>query len=105
MAKYDITSKVLFQDYERDFIACFCILSNLVYEMDLVQKLVKEVQTMIDFENIPLIKMYTEKARLEERERAQEELREAYTNVLLQIIDQEFGKRGVEELEPPYASS
>ncbi len=48
---------------------------------------------MIDFENIPLIKMFIEKAR-------QEAEVEAYTDVLLQIINWEFGKRGVEELEP-----
>ncbi len=92
------------EEKKRDYIACFCVLSNLVYEMDLVQRLMKEVQTMIDFENIPLIKMFTEKARLEEREKALEELREAeakaYADALLRVIDQEFGKRGVEELEP-----
>ncbi len=92
------------EEKKRDYIASFCLLSNLVYEMDLVQKLVKEVQTMIDFENLPLIKMFTEKARVEERREAEvkalEERREAYIDALLQIVKQEFGKRGAEDLEP-----
>ena len=89
------------EEKKRDYIASFCLLSNLVYEMDLVQKLVKEVQTMIDFENLPLIKMFTEKARTEALiEGGREAEVRAYTDALLQIVKQEFGKRGAEELEP-----
>ena len=49
----------------------------------------EEIQTMIDIENSTVIKMFTEKTEIK-----------AYTNVLLQIIETEFGKSGVEELEP-----
>jgi hypothetical protein len=50
---------------KRDYVACFCVLSNLVYESDLVVKLVEEVQTVIDFEKIPIIQMFMDKARTE----------------------------------------
>ena len=77
------------EEKRRDYVACFCVLSNLVYEEAVIQKLMEEIQTMIDIENSTVIKIFTEKTEIK-----------AYTNVLLQIIETEFGESGVEELEP-----
>jgi hypothetical protein len=85
----------------RDYVASFCVLANLVYEDNVISTLVKEVQTMIDLENSVFIKMFTEKDREKVHDEGSRTGRlEAYTDALLQIIKQEFGNRGVRELEP-----
>ncbi|MCH8295100.1 hypothetical protein IH992_28790 [Candidatus Poribacteria bacterium] len=81
------------KEKRRDYVACFCVLSNLVYEEAVVQKLMEEIQTMIDIENSTVIKMFTEKAH-------QKGSREAYIDALPQVVGQEFGQRGIQELEP-----
>jgi hypothetical protein len=104
---------------------------------DLIQTLLEAKNIMIDIENSPFIKIFTDKARAEERqkierergaerqqiekelqeehqkierelqeerqnvsERRREAEVEAYTNALLDIINQVFGLRGREQLEP-----
>ncbi|MBI1928098.1 hypothetical protein HYR99_28120 [Candidatus Poribacteria bacterium] len=89
------------EEKKRDYVASFCVLSNLVYEDALVQALIKEVQLMIDIENSAVIKMFTEKVGIKERaEGSREGEVRAYTDALLQILQQEFGRRGMQEVEP-----
>ena len=52
---------------------------------------------MIDIENSPFIKMFTDKAHAEGWQEAEVN---AYTDALLRIIERVFGVRGMEELEP-----
>jgi regulator of protease activity HflC (stomatin/prohibitin superfamily) len=103
-------------------------LSNLVYESDLVVKLVEEVQTVIDFEKIPIIQMFMDKARTEaQAEAAQvqaeaearaaqaqaeaearaaqaevqivQERRNAYADALMKILQRQYGRHASEELQ------
>ena len=56
---------------------------------------------MIDIENSAVIKMFTEKVGIKERaEGSREGEVRAYTDAVLQIVKQEFGLRGMQEVEP-----
>ena len=60
---------------------------------------------MIDIENSAVIRMFTENVGIKEREKghvegSREGKVEAYTDAVLQIIQQEFGQRGMQEVEP-----
>jgi len=50
---------------KRDYIASFYILSSLVRGTELVTQLLKEEKIMIELEKSPVIKMFTERARME----------------------------------------
>jgi len=73
---------------KQEFVGCFLVLSSHAHEMDLIMSLLKEGIIMIDFEEFPLVKMFTEKARAEERIRN-----------LTKIIEIQFGKEGLVEVE------
>jgi len=105
---------------KQEFVGCFLVLSSHAHEMDLIMSLLKEGIIMIDFEEFPLVKMFTEKARAEARAEAEKELEEAEKELeeaekeleeaekaraegrikdLTKIIEIQFGKRGVQEVE------
>ena len=97
------------EEKQRDYFASFCVLSRLVYADDLIQKVLKEKRMILDIEDSPFIKMYTDKARAEgriegfqegERDAQQRAEVDAYANALLRVIERVFGLRGREELEP-----
>jgi len=77
---------------KQDYVGSFLVLSSLNYETDQITSLLKEGIIMINFEDFPLIKMFTEKARTEGRA-------EGHIEGLTKIIEIKFGKEGVQELE------
>ncbi|MBM3239127.1 hypothetical protein FJZ31_22770 [Candidatus Poribacteria bacterium] len=77
---------------KRDYIASFYILSSLVRGMELVTQLLKEERIMIEIEKSPVIKMFTEKTRIEA-------LAEGYTNALMKVIKRQYGEVGLQEFE------
>ena len=56
---------------KQDYVGSFLVLSSLNYEADLITSLLKEGIMMINFEEFPLVKMFVEKARAEERAEAE----------------------------------
>jgi flagellar biosynthesis/type III secretory pathway protein FliH len=60
---------------------------------------------MIEIEKSPVIKMFTERARIETLAEGRSEGRaeaytEAYTDALMMVIKRQYGKVGLQELEP-----
>ncbi|MBM3241710.1 hypothetical protein FJZ31_35990 [Candidatus Poribacteria bacterium] len=80
------------QEKKKEYVGSFFVLSSLIHDTNLIISLLKEVGTMIDLEDFPLIKEFTKKARAEGRA-------EGRADDLAKIVEIRFGQTGLQKLK------